>query len=144
MPLIIPSELQKFNPWEIEILIDKKLISIAYLNITSLKVDLSSKAASLFSITVTNTTDDMHDTTEPFIFKTGASTKIRAGHHGDFIDLIDGIITSVTQHYGLRMLPDIEIEGSDLLYLFMKKNNQRTFSDISDSDIANKIIEYNI
>ncbi len=132
--------IDNFNELEIEILVNEKLMSRSYLNITNLKVDLSSETASLFSITVTNTTGDMHDTAESSIFKTGARMKIRAGYHGDFIDLIDGIITSVTQHYGSGKLPSIDLEGSDLLYLFMKKNNQRTFSDMRDSDIASEII----
>ncbi len=131
---------QEFNAPEIEVLIDEELISKSHLYVTRLEVDLSSEMASLFSMTIANTISDTLEMAEPWIFKMGARVKIRAGYLSDFVDLMDGVITSVTYHYGDDKHLSIDIEGVDLLFLLMKKYNQRSFSQMSDSQVAKEVI----
>jgi len=136
----LASKNQEFNAPEVEVLIDGELISKSHLYVTQLEVDLSSEMTSLFSMTITNTISDTLEIAEPWIFKMGAKVKIRAGYLSDFVDLIDGVITSVTYHYGDDKHLSIDIEGADLLFLLMKKYNQRSFSKMSDSEVASQVI----
>ncbi|NEW61369.1 phage late control D family protein [Sulfurovum sp. bin170] len=136
----LASKNQEFNAPEVEVLIDGELISKSHLYVTNLEVDLSSEMASLFSMTITKTISDTLEITEPWIFKMGASVKIRIGYLSEFVDVMDGVISSVTYHYGDDKHLSIEVEGCDLLFLLMKKYNQRSFSEMSDSEVASAVI----
>ena len=136
----LASKNQEFNAPEAEVLVDGELISSSHLYVSSLEVDLSSEMASLFSMTVTGVIRETMELKEPWIFKLGAKVKIRIGYLSEFEDVMDGVITSVTYHYGDDKHLSVVVEGYDLLFLLMKKYNQRSFSEMSDSDVATQVI----
>lgn len=136
----LASKNKEFNAPEVEVLIDGELISKSHLYVSQLEVDLSSEMASIFSMTISNNISDTLEIVEPWIFKMGAKIKIRVGYLSDFVDVMDGVITSVTYHYGNDKHLSIDIEGSDFLFLLMKKYNQRSFSEVSNSEVASQVI----
>ncbi|HID93810.1 MAG TPA: phage late control D family protein [bacterium (Candidatus Stahlbacteria)] len=125
---------------EIEIIIDGETIESNYFQVEHLKVDLSSEIASLFSLTITNVINNQLELVTPWVFKMGTRIKIRAGYPSDLEDLMDGIITSVTYHYADEEHLTIEVEGCDLLFLLMKQYRQRSFSEMSDSEVVTEVL----
>lgn len=141
----LASKNHEFNAPEVEILIDGESIATQHLYVSSLEVDLSSQMASIFSMNITHTIGDTLELVEPWIFKMGAKVTIRVGYLSSFEDLLEGVISSVTYHYGDDKHLSIDVEGSDLLFLLMKRYTQRSFSEMSDSDVAKEVLaEYNI
>lgn len=125
---------------EVKIVIDGEDISNNYFQVQKLKVDLSSEMASLFSLSITNVMNDEFELVTPWVFKMGANIQISAGYPSDLEELMQGIITSVTYHYGDEGHLSIEVEGYDLLFLLMKSYKQRSFSEMSDSQVVAEVL----
>jgi len=125
---------------EVKIVIDGEDIASNYFQVQKLKVDLSSEMASLFSLSITNVMNDEFELVTPWIFKMGANIKISAGYPSNLEELMQGIITSVTYHYGEKEHLTIEVEGYDLLFLLMKSYKQRSFSEMSDSQVVAEVL----
>lgn len=136
----LASQNREFYAPEIEVLIDGEIIDRSQVYVSKMEVDLSCEAASLFSMRIANVMSSTLEFTEPWPFKMGARIKIRAGYRSGLEDLIDGVITAVTYHYGTEGHLGIDVEGSDLLFLLMKQYHQRSFSEMTDSDVVAQVL----
>jgi len=136
----LASNSQDFYTPELEIIIDGKNINSSLLYISHLEVDLSSEVASLFNMRVQNAINEKLESIKPWMFKLGSSIKIRAGYQSNLEDIMDGIITTVNYNYGDEGHLSIDIEGCDVLFLLMKQYQQRSFAQMSDSDVATEVI----
>jgi len=125
---------------EVKIVVDGEDIANNYFQVQNLKVDLSSEMASLFSLSITHVINDEFELVTPWIFKMGAKIKISAGYPSNLEELIEGIITSVIYNYGDEEHLSIEVEGYDLLFLLMKSYKQRSFSEMSDSQVVAEVL----
>ncbi len=136
----LASENREFYAPEIEVLIEGELIDRNQVYVSKMEVDLSCEAASIFSMRIANVMTSALELTEPWPFKMGARIKIRAGYQSSLEDLIDGVITAVTYHYGTEGHLSIDVEGSDLLFLLMRQYRQRSFNEMSDSDVVTQVL----
>lgn len=136
----LASQNREFYAPEVEILVDDTLIDRNRLHVSNLEVDLVNRNASLFSMRIANAMGSTLEINENWPFQMGARIKIRAGYQSALEDLLEGIITAVTFRYGAGEHLVVDVEGYDPLFLLMKSYRQRSFAQMSDSDVVRQVI----
>lgn len=127
---------------EIEILInDKKIPSDLIVDVLELKVCHYIKGPDTFDITV-----NMLNSHEPELkwvdhdnFTPGNKIEIRMGYMDDMKTMITGEITALHPRYFANRASHINVQGYDRLHRFYRGKKTRTFLQMKDSQIAEKI-----
>lgn len=94
-----------------------------------------------FSFTIANPMPKMRWTHTPDaeLFREGHAVKIAMGYVDDLQDMIEGEITSISPSFPAGDVPTLAVEGQSLLHRLHASNNTRSFQNVTDKDIAEKI-----
>ena len=94
-----------------------------------------------FSFTIANPMPKMRwtHTSDAELFREGHTVKIAMGYVDDLQDMIEGEITQISPSFPAGDIPTLAVEGHSLLHRLHGSNNTRTFQNVTDKDIAEKI-----
>jgi phage protein D len=94
-----------------------------------------------FSFTIANPMPKMRwtHTSDADLFREGNMVKIAMGYVDDLQDMIEGEITKISPSFPAGDIPSVGIEGHSLLHRLQGSNNTRSFQNVTDKDIAEKI-----
>jgi Bacteriophage probable baseplate hub protein len=111
--------------------------------ITQVQVVSKPDTLDTFSFTIANTLPKMRWTHTPDgdLFREGSAVKIALGYVDDLQDMIEGEITQISPSFPQDGIPTIVIEGHTLLHRLHGSNNTRTFQNVSDKAIVEKIAQ---
>jgi phage protein D len=111
------------------------------LNIEQVQVVSKPDTLDTFSFTIANPLPNMRWTHTPDadLFREGNSVSIAMGYVDDLEDMIEGEITQISPSFPQTDIPTVQIEGHTLLHRLRGTHNTRTFQQVSDKDIAEKI-----
>jgi phage protein D len=98
-----------------------------------------------FSLTLVNTLPNMRWThsSDVEIFRLGTSVKLFMGYVDELQEMIEGEITQVSPTFPASGIPTVTIQGQSLLHRLQGNMKPRSFSDVTDSEIAQQIADCN-
>jgi uncharacterized protein len=111
------------------------------LNIEQVQVVSKPDTLDTFSFTIANPLPEMRwtHTSDADLFREGNAVKIAMGYVDDLQDMIEGEITQISPTFPQGDIPTVTIEGNTLLHRLRGTHNTRTFQQVTDKDIAEKI-----
>jgi phage protein D len=112
-------------------------------NIQDLHVVSKPDTLDTFSFTIVNSLPTLRwtHTSDADLFKEGSSVKIAMGYVDDLRDMIEGEITKITPTFPEGDIPTVAIEGYTLLHRLQGDNKTRTFQQMTDKQIVEKIAQ---
>jgi phage protein D len=112
-------------------------------NITDISVVREPDTLDHFSLTIANPYPKMRwtHTSDADLFKEGNAIKIEMGYVDDLQPMFDGEITSISPSFPESGTPTVRIEGYTRLHWLQGSPKTRTFQDVTDKQIAEKIAQ---
>src|SRR5262249_10694255 len=96
-----------------------------------------------FSFTVINNLPELRwtHTADADLFKEGNSVKIAMGYVDDIRDMIEGEITQIKPSFPESGIPTLGVEGYTRLHRLQGDSKTRTFQQMTDKQIVEKIAQ---
>ncbi|MBO1351109.1 MAG: phage late control D family protein [Hormoscilla sp. GUM202] len=105
----------------------------------SVLIDEDLTAPNMFEIVLTNWDEQKSEWKESDLLELGNEVEIFMGYRKNMKKLMLGELTGIEPDFKLGEVPRLTIRGYDYSYPLLKGEKTRTFTDITDSDIASKI-----
>lgn len=114
-------------------------------NVEQISITSQPNTLDSFTMTVANPYPEMRWTHTPDakLFHEGNGVKIALGYVDDLVDMIDGEITKISPDFPESGVPTLEIEGHTRMHWLQGSRNTRTFQQMSDKQIVEKIASEN-
>jgi len=111
------------------------------MNIEQVQVISKPDTMDTFSLTIANTLPKLRwtHTSDADLFREGHTVKIAMGYVDDLQDMIEGEIGQINPTFPESGVPTVTIEGQTRLHRLHTSNNTRTFQNMKDKEIAEKI-----
>jgi uncharacterized protein len=111
--------------------------------VTDLSVVTEPDTLNQFSLTVANPYPEMPWThgEDAALFGEGRGIKIELGYAGDLRPVFDGEITSISPSFPESGSPTVRLEGYTRLHRLKGSPRTRTFRDVTDTEIAQRIAQ---
>lgn len=112
-------------------------------NITDVSVTLELDTSDHFSLTVANPYPQMPWTHGDHLdlFKEGNSIKVEMGYVDELKLMLDGEITRISPTFPESGSPTLRVEGHNLLHRLQGSRKTRTFKDMTDKQIVERIAQ---
>jgi phage protein D len=112
-------------------------------NIEEVQVVSSLNTTDSFSLTVANALPKMRwtHTSDADLFREGNSVKVELGYVDDLQEMIEGEITQVKATFPSDGVPVVIVEGNSRAHRLQGDNRTRTFQQMTDKQIAEKIAQ---
>jgi uncharacterized protein len=116
-------------------------------NITDVSVTHELNSTEHFSLTIANPYPKMRwtHTSDADLFKEGSAIRIEMGYVDNRQLMLDGEITSISSSFPDGGTPTVRVEGHNRLHRLQSGGKTRTFKDVTDKEIAERIArEWNL
>jgi phage protein D len=114
-------------------------------NVQDISIVTAPNTLDTFNLTIANTYPKMRwtHTSDADLFKAGNSVLISLGYVDELEELFDGEITKVSPSFPSSGVPTLAIEGHTRLHWLQRGKNTRSFQQMTDKQIVEKIAQDN-